>query len=268
MPINCGTPDPLALDFPARLENHDRSAEEPREGNLGQRAPAPADRGDRVPRGGDGEVASVSDAGDDSVVDPRIRLVTGLAREDADRRPAGRLRPARRGRHHLATPAADKHGASLGEEPADFLRARFVLGAAADDGDLNSHALRKAKGPDGPSPFSCLRSAAHGSVEAAVAACERRVADVPRDEARDRVTLRLIRPRVREGRDAAFVRKRVSGVTPCTWAPTGAAETAAPAAIATTSTARKMDFRMRLLSLCVQPVRVPSPRGFPPLREI
>ena len=75
--------------------------------------------------------------GRDRVVDPAVRVLRALAGKDADGRPAGLLRAARRGLHDLAEAAADDDAATLGEQSAHLLRLRRPLGAAADNGDLH-----------------------------------------------------------------------------------------------------------------------------------
>ncbi len=77
------------------------------------------------------------DAGDDRVVDPLVRVRPGFAWKDPDRRAAGLLRSARRGRHHFSEAAGDDDRSTFSEEPADLLGVRLVLGAAPDDGHLN-----------------------------------------------------------------------------------------------------------------------------------
>ena len=94
------------------------------------------------PESDDREVPRVADARDDGVVDPLVGVGARLAGEDPDRRAARRLRAPRGRRHHLAEPAADDGRPALGEEPPDLLRARLVLGAAADDRDLR-HGVRR-----------------------------------------------------------------------------------------------------------------------------
>ncbi len=76
-------------------------------------------------------------SGRDGVVDPLVRLGTALAGENADRRASSRFRTASRRGHHLAAAAGHHSAAPLGEEPADLLRASFVLAATADDGDVH-----------------------------------------------------------------------------------------------------------------------------------
>lgn len=75
----------------------------------------------------------MTDAGDDGVVDPLVRLRPRLARQYPDRGAAGTLGTARSGRHHLAEPAGDDDRAPLGEKTPDLLGTRFMLRAAADD---------------------------------------------------------------------------------------------------------------------------------------
>jgi hypothetical protein len=86
----------------------------------------------------DGEVASVAYAGDDDVIDPRIRRIRRLPRQNPDRRASGFLRTASRGRHHLVPAAADQHGAALRDQPPDLLGTSFVRRTATDDGDLDA----------------------------------------------------------------------------------------------------------------------------------
>ena len=80
----------------------------------------------------------MADAGDDDVVGPRVHVLARLAGQDPDRRAARALRAPRGRCHHLAPPAGDDGGAALGQQPADLFRALLVLGAAADDGDLDA----------------------------------------------------------------------------------------------------------------------------------
>ena len=74
-----------------------------------------------------------------AVVDPFIRVSAALTRENPDGRPAGTLRAARRGGHHLAEAAGDDRAAALGEQAAHLLRPLLVLATAADHGDLDCH---------------------------------------------------------------------------------------------------------------------------------
>jgi hypothetical protein len=89
------------------------------------------------------------------MVDPLVCLGAALAREDPDRRPAGALRAARCGGHHLAEAAGDDRAAALGEQAAHLFRPRLVLAAAADHGDLNCH------GCDARQPWTGKHAAAH-----------------------------------------------------------------------------------------------------------
>ncbi len=107
-----------------RLEDHDRSSEDPREADLGQRAVRAADGDHGVARRRDDRVPRVPEVGQDDVVDPFVRVRAARPRQDPDRRAAGRLRSARRGRHHLAETAADDRAAALRQEPAHLLGAR------------------------------------------------------------------------------------------------------------------------------------------------
>src|SRR5256885_4276862 len=125
------------LDRLARLQDHDRAAETQREADLRERAPAAADRDHRVTGSDHREVARMSDPCGDGMVDPLVRLLAPLARENPDRRPACRLRAARRGRHHPAEPASDDRAAALSEQASDLLGAPLVLTPAADYRDLN-----------------------------------------------------------------------------------------------------------------------------------
>src|SRR5262249_56548383 len=78
-----------------------------------------------------------ADPGDDVVCAPGVRPPPPLAREDADRRPAGRFCAAASGGHHLAASAGHDGAAMLCQEPPDLLRAGFVLAPTADHCDLN-----------------------------------------------------------------------------------------------------------------------------------
>ena len=78
-----------------------------------------------------------NDSGHDDVVRPLVGVLTLLAGEDPDRRPAGRLRTARCRGHHLAEAAADDRAPALGEQPPHLLGALLVLDAAPYDGYLH-----------------------------------------------------------------------------------------------------------------------------------
>src|SRR6266404_5149032 len=110
------------------------------------------------------------DAGDDDMVDPRIRAIARLTGNDADGRAARALRPARRRRHHLAEAAGDDGRASLGQEPTHLRRALFVLGTAADDRDLKAHGVFSrcfvVSTPAKRSPCSRTRSSTTSMVKA------------------------------------------------------------------------------------------------------
>src|SRR5207247_1299675 len=94
-----------AVHLQARLEDHDRPPEPLREGDLGQRPPAAADRDHGVAGRRDGEVPHMPEPGGDSVVDPLVRVAAARPGENADRGASSSLRAAHRGRHHLAEPA-------------------------------------------------------------------------------------------------------------------------------------------------------------------
>ena len=79
----------------------------------------------------------MSDPCGDGMVDPLVRLLAPLARENPDRRTARSLRTARCGRHHLAEPASHDRAAALREQASDLLGAPLVLAPAADHRDLN-----------------------------------------------------------------------------------------------------------------------------------
>src|SRR5437868_8820677 len=159
-----------AVDLPARLEHDHRPAERQREADLGERAVATADRDHCVAGGDDREVARMADAGDDDVVEPVVHLGARLAGEDADRRAAAALRPARRSRHHLAAAAGDDGRSPLGEQPADLLGTLVVLGAATDDGDLQRHGVFSrcfaVNTPSSRSPCLRMRSSTTSIVNA------------------------------------------------------------------------------------------------------
>ena len=78
----------------------------------------------------------MADARDDDVVGPGVGVARALAREDRDRRPAGRLRAAMGRGHDLVEPAGHDRAAALGQEPPDLLGLRDPVGPAADDCDL------------------------------------------------------------------------------------------------------------------------------------
>ncbi len=131
--------DSLGLELPAGIEDHDGTAEQAGIGDLGERAPGPADR-DRGVRGGDdGQVAGMADAGCDRHVDPFVRGVSLGSRDDSDRPSSGRLRAAAGGGHDLVEPAGDDRRAMFGEQAADLLGRRLGLGAAPDHRDLQAH---------------------------------------------------------------------------------------------------------------------------------
>ena len=117
-------------------ELHDRSPEPEREGNLGERPVAAADRDHRMTRRRDRKVSRMADARDDDVVGPRVRVRVRLAGQDRDRRAARGLRAAVRGGHHLSEPAGDDGAAPLGEEAPDLLGLGRPLRPAADHCDL------------------------------------------------------------------------------------------------------------------------------------
>ena len=79
----------------------------------------------------------MTDPRDDLVVEPLVPLVPLLAREDPDRRPAGRVGAAGSRSHHLAETARHDSAAALGQQTPDLLRERLVLAPAADDCDLH-----------------------------------------------------------------------------------------------------------------------------------
>ena len=135
-------------------ERDDRAAEPQREGDLGERPVASADRDDGVARGGDGEVAGVADPGDDDVVGPR-----GSPRRDARRGGSRsssprRLRAAVRGCHDLVEAAGDHGAAALGEQPPDLLggapptprRSRSPIPGSATRGKHDAWTRREARG--------------------------------------------------------------------------------------------------------------------------
>src|SRR5690242_20400927 len=119
-----------ALDVPPRLEHDHRAPEYEREPDLGERAVASADRDHGVAGCDDREVARMTDAGDDGVVDPLVHALARLAGKDPDRRPAGALRAARGRGHHLPEAAGDDGHAALGEQPTDLLGTLLVPSAA------------------------------------------------------------------------------------------------------------------------------------------
>ena len=131
-----------ALDLQTRLQDHDVPPERTGEPDLGQRPPTAADRDHRVAGSHDCEVARMADAGDDGVVDPFVGFGARLAGKDPDRRASRRLRAPRGRRHHLTEPAAHDGRPALREQPPDLLRARLMLGAAADHRDLR-HGVRR-----------------------------------------------------------------------------------------------------------------------------
>ncbi len=118
------------------LEHDDRAAEAHGEGDLGEGAPAPADRDHRIPGGRDREVAGVTDPGHDHVLGPLCRGRVRLAREDRDRRPARLGGAAERPGHHLVEPAGDHRAAALGEQAPDLARRNLVRCPAPDHGHL------------------------------------------------------------------------------------------------------------------------------------
>ena len=81
----------------------------------------------------------MADAGDDDVVDPLVRALPSLRREDADSGSAGALGTAGGRGHHLSQAAGHDGRAALGEEPPDLLGVLLVLRPAADYGNLDRH---------------------------------------------------------------------------------------------------------------------------------
>jgi hypothetical protein len=81
----------------------------------------------------------VTETRDDDVVDPLVRVGPPRAGKDPDRRPARRLRAARRRCHHLSVTAADDGAAALREQAADLLGALLARDAAADHAHLDRH---------------------------------------------------------------------------------------------------------------------------------
>ena len=79
------------------------------------------------------------DPGDDDVVDPFVRVIAALARQDSDRRPAGALGAPRRSGHHLAEATGDDRATALGQQTAHLLRPLLLLAPAADHGNLDCH---------------------------------------------------------------------------------------------------------------------------------
>src|SRR6478735_7597983 len=133
------------FDLPPRLEDDDRPLEREREADLGKRAVAPTHGDHGVSRGDDGEVAGVPDPADHDVVEPRVRAGARLAGEDPDRRPACTLGASGGCGHHFAEPAGHDRRAPFREQTPDRLGPLLVLGAAADDRNLNRHAVTNAK---------------------------------------------------------------------------------------------------------------------------
>ena len=78
-------------------------------------------------------------SGRDCVVDPRVRVLTRHAGENADRRASRFLRPTRRRGHHLTQTSGDDDTTLLGQQAADLLGASLVLRAAADHRYLQGH---------------------------------------------------------------------------------------------------------------------------------
>src|SRR5205807_10385337 len=105
------------------VEQDDRHAELERQGDLGERPRAAAERDQRVRGVGVDVVAAVAEAGKEGTVDERVRLALARrVRQDADRAAAALARAASRRLHDAAKPAAEQQGAAGGEAPADLAR--------------------------------------------------------------------------------------------------------------------------------------------------
>ena len=143
-----GSLDPVAVDLPPRFEDHDRTAEPARKGDLRQRPPASAHRDHNLPGRRHSQIPCMADAGHDDVIDPLGRLLTPLTRQYPDRRPAGVLRaPSRRG-HDLSAAARHDRATSFREQAPDLLGGTLVLRAAPDHRYLRRHVRDATKVTD------------------------------------------------------------------------------------------------------------------------